>query len=296
MTPASQPTTAAVETALQTLTASGFTATPRVGIILGSGLGGLADQIEQPHAIRFADIPGFAQSTAAGHRGQLITGSWGGRPVVVLAGRLHRYEGWSVSQITFPVRLMHALGARVLIASNAAGGLRHHFAVGDAMVLRDHINAIGNPLASLSPIAADGDNVGPTTHGPQNAATTETPTRGISPYDPQLAELALAAGRSGNFPVHQGTYLATLGPSYETRAEYRMMRRLGADCVGMSTVPEVLTAQNLGMRVLALSMISNVARPDAATETTHAEVLDAGRQSEPRMIHIVRTVLDALTL
>ena len=188
-----------------------------------------------------------------------------------MAGRLHRYEGWSFDQITFPVRVLAACGSPVLIVSNAAGGLRHHFKVADAMVIRDHINFL--PLrSSWQPFRSRGEN----------------------PYDPQLAQTALAISRSADIPVHQGTYLATLGPSYETRAEYRMMRRLGADAVGMSTVPEVLVAQACGLRVLALSMISNVATPDAASETTHEEVLEAGRLAGPRMSKIVREVVRSL--
>lgn len=251
---------------------------PTTAIILGSGLGGLADEIGEPRTLATADIPGFARGTAAGHRGQLVAGRWGGSDVLVLAGRLHRYEGWSLAQITFPVRLLAALGARSLIVSNAAGGLRAHFRVGDPLVIRDHINWIGNP-----PSGSDTGGRG-------------ILLRGTSPYDPQLAAAALAAGRRGDFAVHEGTYLATLGPTYETRAEYRMMRRMGADCVGMSTVPEVLEARRLGMRVLAISMISNVARPDAAGETTHEEVLEAGRQAEPRMKRLVHGVLQSITL
>ena len=248
---------------------------PTAGIILGSGLSGLTRAITDPIRIPFGDIPNFASSTAKGHRGELVFGTLAGKPVVAMAGRFHRYEGWTFDQVTFPVEVISMLGARNLIVSNAAGGLRHHFHVGDVMLIRDHINFL-----------------------PARESAQPFALRGTSPYDPHMAETALRCGREHNFSVHQGTYLATLGPSYETRAEYRMMRRLGADCVGMSTVPEVLVAQRCGMRVLALSMISNVARPDApqgsASETTHAEVLEAGRNAEPNMSRIVESVVRSL--
>ena len=241
--------------------------TPQVALVLGSGLGGLADQIESARRVPYEEIPNFARGTAAGHRGELVAGLFHGVPVVAMAGRLHRYEGWSLAQVTYPIEVLAGLGASALLVSNAAGGLRHHFQVGEIMVIRDHINWLGDPPE------------------PQTLAAA-TPRRVGATYDSELAEVALAAGRRHDFGMHQGTYLATLGPTYETRAEYRMMRRLGADCVGMSTVPEVIAARRCGMRVLALSMISNVARPDAATETTHDEVLDAGKLAAPRMAHI----------
>ncbi|XZE53190.1 purine-nucleoside phosphorylase [Planctomycetaceae bacterium SH139] len=262
---------------------------PRFGIVLGSGLGGLADEITAATRIDFGDLPNFVPSTAAGHAGQLVTGLLAGVPVVALAGRLHRYEGWSVAQVTFPIRVLRALGAGTLIASNAAGGLRHHFAVGDIMVIRDHINWLGSPVLGFA--QSQVDDATATAAVNTTAAAVGVLARGRQPYDAELADLALAAGRRGDFAVHQGTYLATLGPSYETPAEYRMMRRIGADCVGMSTVPEVLMAQQLGMRVLALSMISNVARPDAPQETLHQEVLQIGRQAEPNMSYLVRAVV-----
>lgn len=241
---------------------------PITGIILGSGLGGLVSEIEFAQSIPFHEIPGFRTSTAAGHRGEVFFGTVEGVPVMVLAGRLHRYEGWTTEQVTFPIRVMARAGIKNLIVSNAAGGLRASFKVGEVLVVRDSINRIPGGWFSCSP-------------DPLHQ----------SPYSDELAEIALAAGRKHGFVIHQGTYLATLGPSYETRAEYRMMRLIGADCVGMSTVPEVIQAHLLGMRVLALSMISNVAKPDSAQETTHEEVLDAGRYAQPRMTKIVREVL-----
>jgi purine-nucleoside phosphorylase len=277
---------------------------PTVAIILGSGLGELADGIESSVRIPFAELPGFVSSTARGHRGQVVIGRLAGTPVVALAGRFHRYEGWSLAQVTFPVRVMSALGAKTMIVSNAAGGLRPHFRVGDLMVIRDHINWIparrpteargDDPVRSRSTAddssdradrnaADDIDHQRPHGFGGVSAAT----------YDAALAQVAMAAGRDGDFAVHQGTYLATLGPTYETRAEYRMMRRLGADAVGMSTVPEAIVARRCGMRALAISMISNVARPDAVEETTHDEVLDAGRDAAPNLTRVVRAVISA---
>lgn len=241
---------------------------PRVGIILGSGLGGIAERIEDPVRVPFAELPGFARSTAQGHRGEVLLGTLVGVPVLVLAGRFHLYEGWTIEQVTFPVRMMAAWGIGHLIVSNAAGGLRPRYRVGDLLVIRDMINLLPQPQFDQQP-----------------------PVLHESPFDPTLGSIALRVGREHGFAIHQGTYLATLGPSYETRAEYRMMRKLGADCVGMSTVPEVLQAHLLGLRVLALSMISNIARPDAPSETTHAEVLDAGREAEPRMTLVVEAAL-----
>lgn len=241
---------------------------PQAALILGSGLGGIANEIKSPAVIPFKDIPGFASSTAHGHRGDLVFGELAGKRVVAMAGRFHRYEGWSIQQITYPVRVLAALNASLLIVSNAAGGVRHHFRVGEIMVIRDHLNFIPLPFPGGAFLG-----------------------RGQSPYDTALIEQTLAIGREFDFAVHPGTYLATLGPSYETRAEYRMMRRLGADAVGMSTVPEVLVAQQCGLRVLALSMISNLATPDAPQETTHQEVLDAGLLAAPRMSKIVNGVL-----
>ncbi len=257
---------------------------PRAAIILGSGLGGLTQSIEDALHIPFAEIPHFARSTAVGHRGELVLGLLAGVPVVAMAGRFHRYEGWTNEQVTFPVRVLAALGVNTLIVSNAAGGLRPHYSVGDIMVIRDHIQRMTLATSGRPAVASE-----PAELSPQHSLA-----RNSNPYCDRLSKLALQAGRKGDFMVHQGTYLATLGPTYETRAEYRMMRRIGADCVGMSTVPEVLQAQQEGLNVLALSMISNVARPDAVQETTHQEVLDAGRLAEPRMSYLVNFVLHNL--
>ena len=250
---------------------------PDAAIILGSGLGGLADKIENASVIPFADIPGFVSSTAGGHRGQLILGTIAGANVVAMAGRLHRYEGRSNDEVTFPVGVMHALGARKLVVSNAAGGLNPKFCVGDIMIIRDHINLLGGVFPSI---------ISPTVRGDLVPGISR---RG-NVYDEAMSSLAMDASRLRNFAAYEGTYLATLGPTYETRAEYRMMRKLGADAAGMSTVPEVLAASRLGMRILGLSMISNVASPDVAVVADHDEVLEAGKTAEVKMEAIVRHV------
>jgi len=273
---------------------SQFAIEPKAAIILGSGLGSLADEIERPIAIDYADLPGFAKSTAGGHRGQLICGELDGQAVVAMAGRFHRYEGYSDEEVTFPVLLMAALGARLMIVSNAAGGVSPELSVGDIVVIRDHIDLFrtASPLLFLDsqpnrtysrtvnkPEPSNGlfDRLGP-------AGQTEM-------YDRELIQVALSAAREANFHAQLGVYLATSGPTYETRAEYRMMRIFGADVVGMSTAPEVRVARLLGMRVLALSMVSNVARPDAPEPADHDEVLAAGRAAAFKLRAIVRQTL-----
>lgn len=264
----------------------GFTA-PRAGIILGSGLGGLADEIASPLRIDYADLPGFARATASGHRGQLIFGILDNVPVVAMAGRLHRYEGHSDDRVTFPVRLMAALGSTTLIVSNAAGGLNPVLDVGDIVVINDHIDLARKGVRPICCPAPPGSTAG-------NCDLTPSLGRIASPlrlYDNQLSQIALATARAGDFAAILGTYIATLGPTYETRAEYRMMRKFGGDIVGMSTAPEVCVAATLGMRVLGLSMVSNVARPDQAQATDHQDVLKAGRAAQSKLRKIVAATL-----
>lgn len=249
---------------------------PQVAIILGSGLGGLADQIVDAEVFDFADLPGFGRATAEGHRGQLFLGDLNRVPVVVLAGRLHRYEGYDDCQVAFPIRLMAALGAKRLIVSNAVGGLNPLLRVGDFVIIHDHLDLVRRRWA-------------------WSAATDREPgPRSIECYDPGLIERALAAGRAGDFRAIPGIYVATLGPTFETRAEYRMFRRLGGDVVGMSMAPETRMAFSLGMTVLGLSVVSNVARPDSmpmsgASPTDHQEVLGVGRAAVGKL----RRILDA---
>ncbi len=246
---------------------------PCTAIILGSGLGGLANRIEATSVIPFAMIPGFGTSSASGHRGELILGMLESTTVVAMAGRFHRYEGWSNEDVALPVRVMAALGATQLIVSNAAGGVNPKLRVGDILVIRDHINLMGGKPARSIDTAAG------------------TLARGGDAYDPMMSRIAMRVAIENQFTAYEGTYLATLGPTYETRSEYRMMRRIGADVAGMSTVPEVLAALDVKMRVLGLSMVSNVANPDQPVKADHAEVLKAGRAAEVRMEAIVRGVL-----
>jgi len=278
----------ALQTALDRCSAHpGFTA-PRAGIILGSGLGGLADEIADPLRIDYADLPGFARATASGHRGQLIFGTLDEAPVVAMAGRMHRYEGHSDDRVTFPVRLMAALGTTTLIVSNAAGGLNPGLNVGDLVVINDHIDLAKkrDGLLANQRISTLSDSAQTTIFNDRILGTSP-----LHLYDGGLSQIALAAARAGDFTAILGTYIATLGPTYETRAEYRMMRSFGGDVVGMSTAPEVRVAAVLGMRVLGLSMVSNVARPDQAQSTDHQEVLDAGRAAQSKLRKIVAATL-----
>lgn len=248
-------------------------ARPQLAIILGSGLGGLADKIENPLIIPYSEIPGFGTTSARGHRGQLVLGRLESVFVVAMAGRFHRYEGWTHDDIAFPVRLMSAIGATRLIVSNAAGGVSPKLRVGDLLVIRDHINFMRGRFQ------CDSD-----TH-------CLTLTHQDDLYDPIMSKIAMEVAIEKQFTAYQGTYLATLGPTYETRSEYRMMRRIGADVAGMSTVPEVLAAARVKMRVLGLSIVSNVASPDRAVRADHAEVLEAGCAAEVKMESIVRAVI-----
>ncbi len=261
---------------------------PQVAVILGSGLGSLADKIERAVSIRFCEVPGFSDSTAGGHRGELIVGTLGEKTVVAMAGRLHRYEGHSNDEVAFPVRVMSELGANVLIASNAAGGVNPKLQVGDIVIIRDCIDWMRGCSRWL---AMDREGRG---HEGLGHLGLEVARRGDDCFDRELAMVAMACAREHDFVAYEGTYLATLGPCYETRAEYRMMRRIGTDVVGMSTVPEVLAARKLGMRVIALSMVSNVARPDEFVGANHEEVLQAGLAAADKMESIVRAVVAAV--
>lgn len=227
---------------LDTLTARGVPA-PEIGIVLGSGLGGLADRIEAPVYVDYKDLPGFPVSTAPGHKGRFVFGLLAGRRVVCMQGRLHYYEGHPMSSIVLPIRVMKALGIRALILTNACGGVNYDFNVGDLMILEDHINMLGtNPL-----IGPNEDAFGP--RFPDMSAV----------YDPTLRAVADAAAAALDIPLRHGVYLAYTGPSYETPAEIRAFRTLGADAVGMSTVPEAIAASHCGLPVLGISLITNMA-------------------------------------
>jgi len=256
---------------------------PAVTIVLGSGLGPLADGIEHASRLAYGDIPHFCPTRADGHAGQVVMGYCGGMPVVLLQGRAHRYEGIGNAQACYPIACMQALGSSVLITTNAAGGLNPRYRAGDLMVIDSHIDFLW----------ARGD----WERGDReqsHAGPAWSPTR-IPPYDHHLRERAKRVARRKNIAIHQGCYLATLGPTYETRSEYRMFGLLGADAVGMSTVPEVLCAQRLGMQTLAFSVITNVASTDVPQSTTHTEVIAAGRAAGPQLLHIIEGVLQELS-
>jgi purine-nucleoside phosphorylase len=252
---------------------------PRVGIILGTGLGSVAQQIATEATIDYADIPHFPRSTTVGHTGQLVCGKLCGVPLVAMEGRFHAYEGYSYQQITFPVRMMRALGAELLIVSNACGGMNPQYAQGDIMVIDDHINLMnGNPL-----IGVNDDRLGP-----------RFPDM-CRPYDPVLIDRALEIARRENFVAHKGVYVAVTGPNLETRAEYRFLRMIGADVVGMSTVPEVLVAAHAGMRVLGLSIVTDLCLPDALKPADIREILAAAAGAEPKLRAIVLGILEQET-
>jgi purine-nucleoside phosphorylase len=250
---------------------------PRVGIILGSGLGGIAAAIEDATRIAYRDIPGFPLGTVAGHAGELIAGTLGGTPVVALSGRFHMYEGHEAALAAFPVRVLHALGAGTLIVSNAAGSARADVGPGTLVVLTDHVNFMfRNPL--IGPVE-DGD--------------TRFPDMS-EPYDRELRVLAHRVARAQGTELADGIYFAELGPSYETPAEVQMLIRLGADLVGMSTVPEVTVARARGMRVLGFSCVTNLACGLAAVPITHDEVLETTARVAARLQAIVRGVVETL--
>jgi purine-nucleoside phosphorylase len=248
---------------------------PHAGIILGTGLGNLAASIEKPTNIPYKDIPHFPISTAIGHKGQMVCGTLAGLPVMAMQGRFHYYEGYPQWQITLPVRVMKALGIELLIVSNASGGLNPHFRSGDVMIMDDHINLMwGNPL-----IGINDDSLGP--RFPDMS----------QPYERTLIDRALEIARRENFVAHVGTYIAVAGPNYETRAELRYLRKIGGDAVGMSTVPEAIVAVHAGLRVLAISTITNECRPDTPSATSGEEVVAIGAAAEHKVRAIVMGIL-----
>ena len=252
--------------------------TPAVGIILGSGLGGVTGAIADTVTIPYDTLPHFARSTAHGHAGQLVCGMLEGVPVVVLEGRQHAYEGYPLAQITFPVRVMKRLGADLLIVTNACGGLNPQFRTGDLMVIDDHINLMNdNPLVGIND-----DRLGP--RFPDMSA----------PYTPHLVDAALTVARRENFVAHRGVYVAVTGPNLETRAEYRFLRTIGADVVGMSTVPEVIVAVHAGMQVLGISVITDMCLPDALEVATVEAILAVARSAEPKLRAIITSTVRAI--
>jgi purine-nucleoside phosphorylase len=255
-----------------------FSAVPEVAIILGTGVGGLAREIDVAATIEYAEIPGFPLSTVESHAGRLLCGTLGGKTVVAMQGRFHRYEGYSLPQVTFPVRVLHALGADTLIVSNACGGMREEWAPGDLMLIADHINLLGdNPL-----VGENDDRLG--VRFPDMSA----------PYDAGLRALARDVAREQGTVLREGVYVAVTGPNLETRAEYRMLRTIGADVVGMSTVPEVIVAVHGGMRVLGLSIITDQCIPETLVPAELATIIATAARAEPRLTALTRGVLERL--
>ncbi len=254
---------------------------PRVGMILGSGLGMLADKVEETVIIPYGDIPNWPVSTVEGHQGQLVIGVLEGQNVLVMQGRAHFYEGYSMSQVGFPIRVMQRLGLEIFIVTNAAGGVNQDFEPGEVMLITDHLNLLG--MAGESPLRGPNfDQIGP-----------RFPDMGRS-YDRQLGDLARQVAKENEITLHEGIYVCLAGPSFETPADLRFLKAIGVDAVGMSTVPEVTVARHGGMRVLGLSTISNKANLDGNTFTTHEEVLEAGKIVVPRLVKIVSGVLQQL--
>lgn len=251
---------------------------PGVGIILGTGLGGLANEIELETAIPYQQIPGFPLSTVESHAGRLLLGRLGGRPIVAMQGRFHRYEGYSLDQVTFPVRVMHALGARTLIVSNACGGMNPLWNPGDLVLLSDHINLLGdNPLV-----------------GPNDERLGLRFPDMSAPYDPELRALARATALELGILLREGVYVAVPGPNLETRAEYRMLRGMGADVVGMSTVPEVIVAAHQAMRTVGISIITDQCLPDALEPADIERIIATARRAEPSLTRLITRLVERL--
>ncbi len=252
--------------------------TPRVAMILGTGLGRLVEHVSAAASIPFAELPQFPRTTAIAHRGHLVCGTMYDVPLLLLDGRCHLYEGYSAAELAIPIRVLHACGVKTLVVTNASGGLNRQLSVGDVVVIEDHINLMGPAVARCG------------LDRPALRPARISPT----PYDDSLRRQALALSRGNHFAAHQGVYAAVVGPNYETRAEYRFLRRIGADVVGMSTVPEVIVAHALGMRVLGLSIVTNVASPDAPEIVDALRVVSAAEHAEPHVRHILEGTLLSL--
>jgi len=256
---------------------------PKVGLILGSGLNALAESVRSADAIPYPEIPHFPKPTVEGHVGRLVMGTLEDTQVMIMQGRVHFYEGYPMSQVVFPVRVMQVMGIETLIVTNAAGGLDPAFQPGDLMLITDHLNLVG--MGGSNPLFGPND----PSLGPRFPDMSQA-------YDPELARMAVEVAQQHDIPLRQGIYAGLAGPSFETPAEIRFLRIIGADAVGMSTVTEVTVARHGGIRVLGVSGISNVAlaEPDADHETSHEEVLAAGQQIVPRLSALIRGVLAKL--
>lgn len=251
---------------------------PTIGLILGSGLGVLADEIRDAVNIPYEEIPHFPVSTVEGHQGQLVIGQLNGKNVVAMQGRFHFYEGYSLEQVTFPIRVMKAMGVQTLIITNASGGINMDYEPGDLMIIKDHLNLTGrNPL------------IGPN----QDAFGVRFPDMSTA-YDPEYQELAHKVARENGIDVQEGVYVGLTGPTYETPAEIRMLRILGADAVGMSTVPEVIVACHGGIRVLGISCISNMAAGILPQPLSHSEVMETAEKVKTTFLRLMRGIIEEL--
>ena len=251
---------------------------PRFGVILGTGAGELAEAIQAEEKIPYGDVPHFAASTATGHKGQFVCGKLAGADVIAMEGRFHLYEGYPVDQATLPVHLMHALGVDVLFVSNASGGINSNYRSGQIMLIESHIDLMFRSTIAMAPTTSN-----------------DRPLLLSDCYDQELIAGARETATNHRFTVQQGVYAAMLGPNYETRAEYRAIRKIGGDVAGMSTVPEVAVAGKYGMRVLGMSIVSNVANPDDLAETSGQEVIDAASIAAPQLKAIVIDTISRLT-
>jgi purine-nucleoside phosphorylase len=266
------------------LSSDGAAPSPRLGIVLGSGLGAVADAVENAGIVAYSEIPHFPQSTVESHSGRIVAGDLGGVPVIVMQGRVHYYEGYTPAQVTFPMRVLGALGLRAVILTNAAGGIQEGYSIGQLVVLSDHINFMGwNPLT-----------------GPNEPRFACIPGAGLrffdmtEAYSKPLRALAREAAAAEGIDLAEGVYLATPGPSFETPAEIRAFRALGATLVGMSTVPETIVARHMGIDVLGISCVTNLAAGLGATQLSHQEVFEAGRKVEHRLAGLLKRLAPAI--
>lgn len=251
---------------------------PEIGIILGTGLGALATEIENPIAIEYKNIPNFPVSTVQGHSGKLVFGTLGGKKVVAMQGRFHFYEGYTMQQVTFPVRVMKFLGIKLLIVSNASGGMNPSFKVGDIMVIRDHINLFGtNPL-----IGPNDENLGP--RFPEMSEA----------YDRRYRKLAFEIAAQNNIHLQEGVYIGVTGPTFETPSEYKFFHIAGADAVGMSTVPEIIVARHMSVPCFALSVITDLGIVGVVEKVSHEEVQQAAGKAEPKMTLLIKKMIESI--
>jgi purine-nucleoside phosphorylase len=266
-----------IETAVSYIK-SHYKETPVVGIVLGSGLGSFTSEIKIEKEIPYADIPNFPVSTVEGHSGKLIFGELGGKKVVAMAGRFHYYEGYTTQEVVFPIRVMKYLGIQTLLISNAAGGMQKGFKVGDLMIIKDHIS-----MLTLNPLLGKNEEA----FGPRFPDMSE-------PYKKDLIDKAKSIAASAGYEMKEGVYIGVTGPTFETRAEYKMLAILGGDAVGMSTVQEVIAAVHMGLPVFAMSVITDLGIRDEENTITHEEVLQAAKDAEPKLTHIFKELVAQL--